>query len=491
MNPLRNLSLRARLTVMFLLVSETMLVVAGIGFFIFDHWAARNQKIESLKLIAKLVETQATTALAQDDPMVWAASLEPLKAEPLVLGACLFDANGDIVARQVRFPSMAPEFPAAPKPTSHEFRGGNLHVFRQLDSGSTVYGTLYLQTDAVPVVQRIGSYGGILLILLLGTTLMGWALSSKMQQAVVGPIEHLLDVINQVKENRDFTVRAIKVDQDELGRLVDGLNAMLEQIQSQDEQLRVSRDKAEDANKTKSSFLATMSHELRTPLNAIIGYSEMLLEDAEDAGKEHLVEDLRKVHEAGTHLLALINDILDLSKIEAGKMDLHCEFLEVNALIRQVSETVLPMVQKNENQLRVDCPPNIGSMTTDHTKMRQVLLNLLSNASKFTEKGVVTLEVRRFREGEGEWITFAISDTGIGMTVEQLSRIFQPFTQAESSTTRKYGGTGLGLAITRKFCQILGGDVKATSEPGKGSTFTVKVPAEAILSQRGMLAPTG
>jgi signal transduction histidine kinase len=229
-----------------------------------------------------------------------------------------------------------------------------------------------------------------------------------------------------------------------------------------------------EASQHKSAFLANMSHELRTPLNAIIGYSEMLQEEAEETDADAFLPDLQRINAAGKHLLGLINDILDLSKIEAGRMDLFVESFEVSQLVRDVEAIVQPLVEKNGNTLVVKCPDDAGQMNADLTKVRQTLFNLLSNAAKFTERGTISLTVQREPE---DWITFAVSDTGIGMTEEQLGRLFEAFAQAEASTRSKYGGTGLGLAISRHFCRMMGGDLTVTSVHGQGSTFTVRLPA--------------
>jgi PAS domain S-box-containing protein len=242
------------------------------------------------------------------------------------------------------------------------------------------------------------------------------------------------------------------------------------------------RIKAEDANRSKSEFLANMSHELRTPLNAIIGYSEILEEDAMDIGQDHFVPDLQKIRNSGKHLLGLINDVLDLSKIEAGKMELHLESFNLATMVKDVASTVHPLVEKNANDLVINCPHNLGTMHADITKVRQSLFNLLSNAAKFTEKGQVRLDVEKqtnadFNGGDSvDWIVFSVRDTGIGMTPEQLQKLFQAFSQADASTTRKYGGTGLGLAITKRFSTLMGGDVTVESEFGKGTTFTLTLP---------------
>jgi len=243
-------------------------------------------------------------------------------------------------------------------------------------------------------------------------------------------------------------------------------------------ELEEARELSEVANRTKSQFLANMSHELRTPLNAIIGYSEILQEDAADSGQEQLVPDLKKIEGAGRHLLGLINDILDLSKVEAGKMDVFIEEIDISSLLDEVTAIITPVVAKNGNTLEVRLGDRIGSMRTDRTKVKQCLLNVLSNASKFTQDGKLTVRVERL-ETDRPMIQMTISDTGIGMTPEQLGRLFQAFSQADASTTKKFGGTGLGLAITRHFCRLLGGDITVASQAGEGSTFTIVLPDQA------------
>jgi signal transduction histidine kinase/DNA-binding response OmpR family regulator len=251
---------------------------------------------------------------------------------------------------------------------------------------------------------------------------------------------------------------------------------LFREIQEKGEQLEL-------ASQHKSQFLANMSHELRTPLNAIIGVTEMLQEDARDFKREDELEPLDRVLRAARHLLALINDILDLSKIEAGKMDLHLESFSLPPLIEDVRKTIEPLAVKNGNALTVSCPPGVGSIRADQTRVRQALLNLVSNANKFTERGKVAIDVHRAAGAGGEWITVAVADTGIGMTPEQMSRLFQEFVQADASTTRRYGGTGLGLAISRRFCQMMGGDITVESAIGRGSTFTIRLPAEVVAPQ--------
>jgi signal transduction histidine kinase len=289
---------------------------------------------------------------------------------------------------------------------------------------------------------------------------------------------------------------------------------LVAELQASSRELEQLNQELAEANRHKSAFVASMSHELRTPLNAIIGYSEMLAEEAEDLGEASFVADLAKINAAGKHLLGLINNVLDLSKIEAGRMDLYLEDFAVDDLIRDVTAVVQPLVEKNDNVLVVEADGDLGVMHADLTKVRQALFNLLSNAAKFTERGTITLGVRRAVDGphppaaspvgtrEGEYVVtapaevllsqavagegpgvradtliFTVTDTGIGMTEEQLGRLFQAFSQAEASTSRRFGGTGLGLALSREFCRMMGGDITVTSTPGTGSTFVVRLPA--------------
>ena len=317
----------------------------------------------------------------------------------------------------------------------------------------------------------------------------------------------LLRETAQLMASGDLTARSPVVSNDAIGVLSSTLNTMAQQISSllkglevrqrqleeRSRELEVAKNAAEDANRAKSTFLANMTHELRTPLNAIIGYSELLQEEAIELGEEEFVMDLASINIAGKQLLNLISDILDISKIEAGKMTLYLEHFEVLSLVEQVVTTVQPLVGKNGNTLSVNCDRNIGTIYSDSSKLRQALLNLASNAAKFTERGKITINVWK-EEGEvlpidnseeisagssgyqKPSIVFQVTDTGIGMTEDQVSRLFGAFCQADESTTRRYGGTGLGLTISRKFCQMMDGDITVESEFDCGSSFTIRLP---------------
>jgi len=269
---------------------------------------------------------------------------------------------------------------------------------------------------------------------------------------VVGTIVFLRDVTQQVLAERE--------------------------IRRVNEHLARARDEALSASRAKSDFLANMSHELRTPLNAIIGYADLLQEEAVDKGESG--DDLERIRKSGEHLLSLINDILDLSKIEAGKMELHCESFTPIDLIDDVLLTVQPLVDKNNNRLEVSVGTALGEMHTDRIKLRQVLINLLSNACKFTDNGIISLTAARIETAGNEQLQFAIRDNGIGISPEQQASLFEQFRQVDSSTTRKYEGSGLGLALSRQFCRMMGGDIEVSSETGKGSTFTVMLPTDWV-----------
>ena len=250
-----------------------------------------------------------------------------------------------------------------------------------------------------------------------------------------------------------------------------------------EEKIRWALEKAESVNLAKSQFLANMSHELRTPLNVIIGYSEMIEEEASDLGYDDLKPDLEKIGLAAKHLLSLISDVLDITKIEAGKMEFHCETFALSQVINEMIQSVQPLMDKQGNTFQASISDDLGEMFVDATKLRQILLNLLSNAAKFTDNGLITLKVTSTSEQGYKWFNFIITDTGIGIKSEKISQLFQLFSQVDSSSTRKHGGTGLGLVITKQFTEMMGGTISVESEFGKGSTFIVRLPEKMKLSQ--------
>src|SRR5215218_2245801 len=317
---------------------------------------------------------------------------------------------------------------------------------------------------------------------------------------MVGPIQALRAGAERIGGG-DLSQRIRIKTGDELEALADQFNDMAGRLQESyaglerkvEERTREVEEKSrqlEIASQHKSQFLASMSHELRTPLNAIIGLTEMMVTNAARFGTEKAAEPLRRVHRAGTHLLGLINQVLDLSKIEAGKLELNPESVNLARLIDEVVGTARQLAEQNKNRLVVEMQDKLGMLTADPMRLRQILLNLLSNACKFTKQGEVALRVRKVADGR-DWIEIAVADTGIGMTPEQQAKLFEEFIQADSSTARQYGGTGLGLAITRRLARMMGGDVTVASEPGKGSVFTVRLPGGADAQARSSTGSDG
>jgi signal transduction histidine kinase/CheY-like chemotaxis protein len=338
-------------------------------------------------------------------------------------------------------------------------------------------------------------------------SLPSWLVSGLMVIGVTAATAYILILLWQYSNRLTRTLAltqatnaALRESELLLERRVEDRTAELEranqELTKSEWEVAIARDQALEASRAKSVFLANMSHELRTPMNAIIGYSEMLEEEAQERGAQDFSSDLQKILSASRHLLTLINSILDLSKIEAGKMELYLETFEVRAVVTEVVSTITPLVQKNGNDLEVTVDGAVGTMRADLTKLRQSLFNLLSNASKFTKDGRIGLLVRLDPDAGPPTVVFDVSDTGIGMSPDQMSRLFQSFTQAHSSTNQEFGGTGLGLVITRQFCQLMGGDVSVESEPGKGSTFTIRLPASvselpaAPVAEHGLIEAT-
>lgn len=332
-----------------------------------------------------------------------------------------------------------------------------------------------------PALDRLAHERRNQLVITAFFVLLGFGLflTWSIRTIVHQPLQQLVNATRAISDGQQ-DVRLEMSREDEFGYLSRFFNEMLDRLMAQQHELQMAVESAQSASRAKSAFLANMSHELRTPLNAIIGYSEMLKEDADAQGLDVYAPDLKRIHTAGTHLLALINDVLDLSKIEAGKVSVEMRTFSVEALIDDAVNTVKPLLDQNRNRLALDSGPQLGHMDSDETKLRQILVNLLGNAAKFTEDGVVTLSVRRIAVAGDDWLQFAVRDTGIGIPPDQITRLFTDFTQVDSSPTRKYGGTGLGLAISRRFCQRLGGDIRVVSEAGQGSTFILKLPARML-----------
>ena len=495
---MNSLPFRWKLTLLILLVCTISLGVSFVGFYIYDGIRFQEELDRRLGSAKRLVLDRAVLAIEAnaDKPDI---PLQFLDNEAEIVSAAVYGADGRLLSKYIK--TGAAEYIPPPQRFSTLFNTDRTVVLTSIrNRDQRVLGTLFIKADPNAVKDaRVGNLvrgaGGILLI----STLFALVVAYFLQRRISKPITLLANAAREVATKQDFTVRVPQTSTDEIGVLIASFNSMLATIQLRSAELETAKLSLEDANKTlekkvhertaelgsalmtareashaKSSFLAKMSHELRTPLNAIIGYSELLSEDSND---DSVKDDLNKILSAARHLLGLINDVLDLSKIEAGKMDLYIEPLDLWTVVQEIAGIVAPLCEKRNNALVVDCSDAIGVVHADATKLRQILLNLLSNASKFTEGGRVTMTVTRGPLAGEDWIQIDVSDTGIGMTGEQMSRLFQAFTQADASTASKYGGTGLGLAICRQFARIMGGEVSVASETGKGSTFTLRMPA--------------
>src|SRR5437773_1131971 len=508
-----HLSFKWKLTLSLMVTSVISLLTACATFFLYDRYLFRDSMVKELQTTANVISAGSQSAMRSRDKAALDNALSALKDKDQIVAAVVYSSDEAPISSYLKNKDSGETIPSKPSQLKNSFAGDYLSIFRPIVSDGKPIGTVYLKADLTQQLQgRFNRYANIVAMVMLISCLVAFLISYKLQPLIAKPVMDLVRTAKVVTEKKDYLVRAHKVSDDEVGALIDAFNQMLTVIQQRDAELQQANDMleiynqnlekkvqertaeltrataeaqeakttAEQANRAKSAFLANMSHELRTPLNAIIGYSEMLQEDAQDLGEKHSIADLQKIHSAGKHLLGLINDVLDISKIEAGKMDLFLETIDVPAMVQDVVNTIRPLVQKNGNTLTVECPENLGPMRADATKVRQALFNLLSNACKFTDKGTISLQVSRERTNRAGHFTFRVSDSGIGMTPEQVSQLFRAFTQADASTTRKYGGSGLGLAITRHFCQMMGGEVTAESEVGKGSAFTVKLPAVVI-----------
>ncbi len=501
---LRNLSIERKLTLLAMLTSTITVVLSSASFLVYDLVTFRSLMRQDLVTEAEIVAYNSAAAMAFNDDAAATVQLSALTAKSDLVSAVLYTADGEVFARYHRAGSPIQALPAAIEGQDARVSGGHIEVFNDVSLRGERLGTLFLQSDMQRWNTRARQYAGILVIFVLLSGLLAWFVSSRLQSLVSKPILDLEHAMRTVSVDKNYAVRAVKTSSDETGRLIDGFNTMLAEIQHRDkavqrantdlktrtqeledeivhrrrtqEELVKAKDAAEEASRAKSAFLANMSHELRTPLNAIIGYSEILEEDALESGPEEHVRDLRRIQGAGKHLLSLINDVLDLSKIEAGKMALHIEAFDVDALLEEMITTLRPAAERNANRLELKVQGPVGTMHADITKVRQILFNLLSNACKFTSNGTVTLEVER-RSGTEDRLFFRVSDTGIGMTPQQQRNLFQYFAQADSSTARKYGGTGLGLAISQRFTHMMRGDIHVSSVSGQGSSFTLELPA--------------
>ncbi|MBI1751719.1 MAG: response regulator [Acidobacteria bacterium] len=495
-----------RRKVMFLVIGLTAmaLVLGATAFLTFEDFVSRKADARALSSLAEIISVNVALPVTFDDAGASVEVLKGLKAHGHITEARVYNATGALLTS---YPALA----AAPSRirVGQEdrvwFEAGRIRASKRIYTPEgRIVGSLFLEMDQADRGKKMAFTTLFLVAVLTLVGLPVWFLGRRWAHVITAPVRDLADVAFAVSQTADFSLRAREVpSKDELAVLVRAFNGMLARIQEQDERLEdhrwqlegqvaartaelvsannellVAKERADVSNKAKSAFLANMSHELRTPLNAILLYSELIREESEEGGHEGILADIQRIETSGRHLLSLINDVLDLSKIEAGKMTLNRDSIDILPLIEDVIGTVGPLAAQNGNTLELEAAPALGTMVSDATKVRQSLFNLLSNACKFTQHGRITVRafLARTERPEEEWLHIAVEDTGIGISPEQQTRIFHEFIQAQESTTRQYGGTGLGLALSRRFCQLLGGDIRLHSALGQGSVFTMVLP---------------
>jgi signal transduction histidine kinase/CheY-like chemotaxis protein/HPt (histidine-containing phosphotransfer) domain-containing protein len=498
-----NVSIKRKLTILAMICSGVALMTACTMFLAFDVVMCREELTKSVELHAAIAGQNSTAALSFNDANDARQTLLSLRADPHVVSACIYDADGHVFAtyapgQQDNDDAQVP--PVVPEDT-HRFVDRHLEVFRPILLDGRRIGTVFVRSDLRELDARITRYCITLVGVFCASAGLALFLASRLQQFIARPIQHLAETARVVSAERNYSVRAVKESNDELGQLMDGFNEMLEQIQLRDKglkahqdhleeevllrteellrmnsELSTARDRAEAASRAKSEFLANMSHEIRTPMTAILGYADLLL--TPDQSSSQRLNHVNIIRRNGGHLLSIINDVLDLSKIEAG--ELKVERIEASPvqILTEVASTMRVRATERKLQFQVNVEGLIPTtISTDPTRLRQILMNLTANAIKFTEAGWVRVGVRMATEPDhpSPRLSFEVTDSGIGISQEQVERLFQPFAQADTSMTRRFGGTGLGLSISRRLARELGGDIIVDSKPGRGSQFTLTV----------------
>src|ERR1700676_592327 len=492
---LRDMSIGRKLIAIIVLTSAVTLLMACVAIGVYDILSFRRSMTVDLATLAEVVARNSTAALTFHDAKAAEDVLAALKAEPHITAACIYDADGKAFAKYIRDQPSRTSVPASPEATGTHFAHGQLSEFRPIRFQGDLIGVVYIESDLGEMFARLQRYAGVIACVLLISSLVAFLLASKFQQVISTPIFELVRTIKKVSSQKDYSLRHLVTSHDEIGVLIDGFNSMLARIERRDAELQRQRnhledevalrtadlltintrlvsakDAAEEASRAKSGFLANMSHEIRTPINGILGMTELALETVLTKDQQ---DYLRMVKTSGEDLLSVVNDILHFSKVEAGKLELDEIDFDVYNCVGETMKTMALRAHQKNLELAYDAGADIPRRVVgDPGRLRQILINLVGNAIKFTAAGEVIVEVRNCPAGLGDIeLQFSVSDTGIGIPAEKQNLLFKAFSQADSSTTRKYGGTGLGLAISARLVEMMGGKIWIESESEKGSTF--------------------
>ncbi|HEY5601712.1 MAG TPA: HAMP domain-containing sensor histidine kinase [Gammaproteobacteria bacterium] len=475
-----NINIRTQLVILFVLLLTFVEAGTLALAYWFDIKERRSLAIEQTRTLGRTLNHDLLKALLNQQASIYSDISFRLTGFDSVSALALLNDKDEIVFQYQHERNRQSVLDITHIDSTPQFIDEFLLLRQPLKSDNYVFGSVIFKIDLAAYRTQLKQHLFVLLLVFPLELLVGLAIAWRISRAYTQPFTILADAMKASDvQNNEYQYVSTRA-KNEIADLYDGYNLLIQQIEKTTDGLRQAishKEQSDVANHAKSAFLANMSHELRTPLNAIIGYSEIIREISMETQLSELVQDSENINVAGRHLLSLINSVLDLSKIEAGKMDIHLEPVSVKTVLHELVSTIGPLVDKKHNRLAVEMKNSVDIITSDTTKLRQILINLVSNANKFTSNGEIKIEVWSADYRNDGCCYFQIRDTGIGMSPETLKKLFTPFTQAEKYTARDFGGTGLGLTISRRFCQLLGGDITVESELGKGSVFTVRLPA--------------